>query len=217
MTAVTKACLTLFCLFTACVGPQMPEGEGRGLLSFDRQPPPDAATFAAPRWQAGDRFVFVRGSAQRLTMHVEAESDGFALVDDTTKSSQLLSHELADLGLREPDARGKMQAVIALAPGDARYHWPLWVGKRWSCQFYRKAPGQPPLPLLVTYAVEASEEVTVPAGTFQTLRILRRTSVAAQGTFLERASLCWYAPRIGAEVRRLDDGVLTELAEVHRQ
>ncbi len=195
----------------------MPAGEGRGLVSFDRNPPAGVETFAAPGWQAGDRFVFVRGNAQRIGMHVETHGDGLLLIDDSTGGRQLLTADLADLGVEEARPGRAPEPTIAVAPADTRYHWPLWVGKRWSNHFLRKAPGQPPLPLLVTYAVEASEDITVAAGTFRTLRILRRASVAAQGTYLERASLSWYAPAIGAEVRRLDDSIVTELAEVHRQ
>lgn len=197
----------------------MPDGVGRGLVGFDRQAPGDLPTFAAPTWHDGDRFVFVRGNALRLTWRVEILPDGgYVLIDDGNGERQTLTAELADLGqaeVRAPD--GDPVATIALAPSDQRYHWPLWVGKRWSCHFLRKAPGHPPLPLLVTYAIEASEEVTVPAGTFTALRILRRADVAAEGTYLERVTLSWYAPAVGVEVRRIDDGVLTELAEVHRQ
>lgn len=214
---MSRKSLTLVCALAGCATPGIPDGQGRGLLSCDRKPPDGAETFAAPSWQPGDRMVFVRGSTQRLSLHVEAHGDGLALVDDASHTRQLLSADLADLGVEEVRAAGKVEPAIAVAPGDLRYHWPLWAGKRWSCHFLRKAPGQPPLPLLVTYVVEASEDVTVPAGTFATLRILRRAAVAAEGAFLERASLYWYAPSIGTEVRRLDDGLLTELAEVHRQ
>lgn len=203
----------------ACAAPGIPEGEGRGIVGFDRRPPENAETFPAPVWTAGDRLVYLRGNQLHLAMHVEVGADGgYVLVDEASGERQALSAELADLGLSERGPKeGEHVAVVALAPGDQRYHWPLWNGKRWSCHFLRKVPGQPPLPLLVTYAVEAMEDVTVPAGTFRALRILRRASVAAEGRYLDRASLTWYAPALGVEVRRLEDGIVTELAEVHRQ
>ena len=211
----SAAPIVLFAL-TACATTTLPEGSGRGLVSHDSAPPAGVETFAAPRWKAGDRFVFVRGNAQRFALHVEPRGDGLALVDDATRDRQLLSAELADLGMEEANGE-RFVPSIAMDPADVRYHWPLWLGKRWSCHFLRKAPGQPPLPLLVSYAIEAGEDVTVAAGTFRTLRILRRASVADEGTYLERAALSWYAPAVGIEVRRLEDGILTELAEVHRQ
>jgi hypothetical protein len=195
----------------------MPEGAGRGVVGFDREAPRGVETFAAPRWQPGDRMVYLRGNALRPTMHVEARDGGYALVDVSTGAQQIMSAELADLGLAEPNPDGSLTSTIELAPADQRYHWPLWVGKRWTCHLLRKVPGHPPLPLIATYVVEGSEEVTVPAGTFRALRILRRSNVAAEGTYVERAALTWYAPAAGVEVRRLEDGVLTELAELHRQ
>ncbi|MEZ5963714.1 MAG: hypothetical protein R3F56_07695 [Planctomycetota bacterium] len=205
-------------LAAACAAPRMPDGSGRGLLSHDRTPPDGVETFQAPRWQNGDRLVYLRGDALRLTTHVEVTEAGYDLVDEATGERQALTTTLGDRGELAPDPRGgQPRPVIEQAPADERYHWPLWVGKRWSCHFLRKAPGQPPLPLLVTYVVEDVDEVTVPAGTFRALRIVRRANVAAEGTYLGRVAVSWYAPEAGVEVRRIDDGVLTELAELHRQ
>jgi len=215
---IPPAGLALLAAFAACAGPSLPPGTGRGVVAFDHAPPPGRPTFAAPTWRAGDRMVYVRGSTLRIGMHVEPGADGgYELVDDATGERQLLTSEFANVGHSDPDGRGGNVLLAAQAPADARYHWPLWPGKRWACHFLRKAPGQPPLPLLVTYTVEASEELTVPAGTFSTLRILRRATVAAEGTYLDRVSLYWYAPEAGVDVRRIDDSVMSELVELHRQ
>lgn len=216
---LTRVVLGPLAALAACAAPGLPEGSGRGLVSYDRQPPDGVEAVAPPRWQAGDRMVYLRGNALRVNLHVEVGDDGgYVLVDDASGERQMLSAELADLGQADPGRNGSDPvATIALVPGDQRYHWPLWVGKRWSCHFLRKAPGQPPLPLLVTYVVEAQDDITVAAGTFRALRILRRAAVAAEGRYLERAVISWYAPAAGVEVRRIDDGILTELAELHRQ
>jgi hypothetical protein len=92
-----------------------------------------------------------------------------------------------------------------LAPADSRFAWPLWVGKRWVSHFVRKVPGAG-LPVLATYQCDARERITVPAGTFDCWRIWRRARPATEGKFL-----------VGWVVRRLDDGVLLELEEFHRQ
>lgn len=211
--------LLVLCLLPcACAGPTIPEGQGRGLVSFDRTPPAGEANYTRPQWQAGDRLVYLRGNALRVSLVVEADAAGYRLVQQNSGEVQQLDQDLGDLGLfAAPVGKNPAKQEIAIAPADARYHWPLWLGKRWSCHFLRKAPGQPPLPLLVAYEVEGFETVRVPAGSFETLRILRRANVAADGTFLERTALSWYAPSLGIEVRRLEDSILTELAEVHRQ
>lgn len=203
---------------SACAGPTIPDGQGRGLLSHDRSPATDGPTYARPTWQAGDRLVYLRGNAVRMTLLVEVDDAGYRLVQQSTGEVQVLDRDFGDVSLLAAPV-GKQPAApeIVVAPPDARYHWPLWLGKRWSCHFLRKAPGMPPLPLLVTYQVDAIDTITVPAGTYETLRIIRRANVAADGSYMERVTLSWYAPSLGVEVRRLEDSTLTELAEVHRQ
>jgi hypothetical protein len=202
----------------ACAGPALAEGSGRGLLTWDREPPSGAVTWPRPVLRRGDRFTYVRGNALRVAVHVETSDDGYLLHDEGAGITVERTQDLADRRERARNPDGTPGAVhIELAPPDEAYHWPLWVGKRWTCHHLRKAPGRPPLPLLVSYCVEAAERVTVPAGTFDTLRIARRANVAADGKYIERFTLSWYAPAAGAEVRRLEDGVLTELVEFQRQ
>ena len=73
------------------------------------------------------------------------------------------------------------------------------------------------MPVEVAYFVEALDAISVPAGTFEALRIVRherrRTS---QGPSRLRTQLTWYAPTIGSEVRQLVDGELFELVAVER-
>ena len=104
-----------------------------------------------------------------------------------------------------------------LAPVDPQFTWPLWLGKKWTGHFLRKDLGGNALPLLVQYRCDAWETVTVPAGTFEALRIWRRVRPATEGTFLDQHEIIWYAPSIGYFVRRLQDNTLTELEEYHRQ
>ena len=102
------------------------------------------------------------------------------------------------------------------APGDPRFHWPLWVGKSWTAHYVRKQPGQA-LPLLATYRVEAEETLEVPAGTFRTLRILRTFRPATEENLLPQQTLHWYAPEVGHEVRALVQSALIELEEYERR
>lgn len=57
------------------------------------------------------------------------------------------------------------------------YAWPLEVGKAWTAQHtmtLHAAKGQ--VPMTVSYRVEALEDVTVPAGTFKTFRVVASDS-----------------------------------------
>lgn len=190
--------------------------EGRGLIAYDREAPAGAETFAAPTWTAGDAFVFVKGGRVRLAHHVEVREDGgYDLVEDESGAALRLDREFGELGLR---SERHPEFDVALEPVDVRFSWPLWVGKRWSCHFVRRAAAsEDAVPLVVKYHCDASETIDTQAGSFRCLRIWRTVQVAFEGNYIDRVQVLWYAPEAATVVRRLDDGVLTELVERHRQ
>jgi hypothetical protein len=68
-----------------------------------------------------------------------------------------------------------------------------------------------------SYVVEALDSVTVPAGTFEALRIVRRVRfVGAGDQYLTRAQIVWYAPSVGSEVRQLIDDTLVEMVSFEK-
>jgi hypothetical protein len=71
------------------------------------------------------------------------------------------------------------------------FDWPLKVGKKWNSDYISRqcSEGFRPSRSKISVKVRTYEEVTVPAGTFKTLRIQ-----AGEETF-------WYAPSIGWAVR----------------
>jgi len=119
----------------------------------------------------------------------------------------------ADLGyLGEWNPAG--EPVQILSPVDARYHWPLWVGKRWRSEYAARRPGVAVQLLDVAYRVEAQERIEVPGGSFEALRIARVATLrAGEDVYLERTSYCWYAPAVGFEVRQVVDGTALDLME----
>ncbi len=201
----------------ACATPAaLPPGSGAGLVSWDREAPTAAESFPAPHWMVGDRFVYEKGGIARLAYRVQSADpkQGYTLREEKSGLLLHLTPELAEVGQEMP---GEPETRRRIDPYDAIFSFPLWVGKRWSCEFLSKRPDQPPLPLLVNYSCDALETITVPAGSFRCLRIWRRARVAAEGNYKERVSLIWYAPEVGWIVRRLDDSLLLELQEAHRQ
>lgn len=80
-------------------------------------------------------------------------------------------------------------------PYEALYDWPLSVGKSWPNELQLKVHQRnETLDLKFVFAVEAFEEITVPAGTFKTFRI-RRTGPNDR-------MVVWYEPKLGLEVKR---------------
>ena len=200
-------------LLPACRGAAGSLPPGRGLVSYDRDPPQGAVAYDAPAWKVGDRLVYRKGGAVRAAYRVEATEDGVhRLVEE---QGTLVLHIGTDLSDRGQETVGG--GTVTYDPADFELSWPLWQGKRWSCSFVSRAPGREDIPLLVSYTCDATEDVTVPAGTFRCLRIWRRARLASPGNWIDRFSIAWYAPEAGAFVRRLNDSLLTELEEIHRQ
>jgi len=188
---------------------------GGGLVSVDRLAPPGVELVEAPEWQVGDRFVFRKGGLARLAYRVSATVDGVHhLTDEQSGMVTLVDGQLAELGQDKPD---EPALTRRFDPADNLLTWPLWVGKRWTSHYVSRAPGRRDVPLQTTYHCDAIEMVKVPAGTLRAWRVWRRTRVAAEGEYLERVSVLWYAPEVGVIVRRLTGGLLLELEECHRQ
>jgi hypothetical protein len=80
-------------------------------------------------------------------------------------------------------------------PYEALYDWPLWAGKTWPSELQLKVyQRNETFDLKFVFAAEAFEEITVPAGTFRTFRILR--------TGPNDRMVVWYEPKLGLEVKR---------------
>lgn len=188
---------------------------GRGLVTVDREPPPNATVVPAPAWKVGDRFVYRKGGLSRLAFRIESTADGVhRLVEEQGGIVMKIGEDLSDRGQEKP---GDPKSAIVYDPADFELTWPLWQGKRWSCSFVSRSAGREDIPLLVTYECDATEDVTVPAGKYRCLRIWRRARLAVPGNWIDRVSVAWYAPEPGAFVRRLNDSILTELEEIDRQ
>jgi hypothetical protein len=210
--------LALFLLLVSCAcrstaAPQT--AHGKGLLSSDAAAPSGVETFDCPTWKTGDRYVFQKGGKFRMGFTAKVDEQGRReLVEDETGTALLLDAKLGELGQRS--AAGS-ELDVTIDPVDVRFAWPLWVGKRWSCQFVQRSKKSEALPLFAHYRADAIESVTVPAGEFRCLRIWRTAQVAAQGSFADHVAVFWYSPDAGCVVKRLDEGLVTELAEYHRQ
>lgn len=199
---------------SACKGaPAMPPGEGRGLVAFDAEPPAGAELFQRPTWRVGDRQALLRGGQMRLQLTVtRADAGGYVQQDEASGMRLVRDLDLgnvADL----PPAKDGDQPLRLVAPRDVRFHWPLWVGKRWRCNFVDKTVEGTAIPLEVSYEVEGIDTVRVPAGTFRCLRLMRVARVDKEGRWLEKSSSIWYAPEAGVEVRQLVEGTMIEMVE----
>lgn len=152
--------------------------------------------------------MLVRGEQRKGTLAVTAVTDAHYELDPGADVRVRRDRDLGNLG--EWSLAG--EPLHVLAPADVRYHWPLWLGKRWSCEFVDRSPGAEPITMRADYLVEGLDHVTVPAGTFAALRVVRTVRrVGEASEYLTRAQVTWYAPAIGCEVRQLVGETFVEL------
>lgn len=216
LTALGLTTLGLTALLSACASPRETLPAGEGLRAHDRTIPDGVATYAQPKWLDGDELVFRRGDRLELRFVVRSREDGGFDLEDTERGNVLvLDGSLAQLGERAADADAD-DFRLRFDPLDPSYVWPLWVGKRWTGAFTLRSP-RGDVPVVARYHCDALETVETPAGTFEALRIWRADRVDAEGNYLERTTVEWYAPAVGYVVKRLEDGLATVLVRFHRQ
>lgn len=182
---------------------------GRGIISVSETAPVGAKSWPRPQWHEGDQFTLVRGERLTATFTVRSIDDGNYIIDMGNGSVLRRDQDLGNLG-HWLDATGEAQRE--LLPADARYHWPLWVGKRWSCEFVDRTRTGESMVMVASYEVEDMDRIEVPAGSYDALRIRRTLRLAEGGErVLTRAELNWYAPEPGLEVRQLIGDTMVEL------
>lgn len=97
--------------------------------------------------------------------------------------------------------------VIASAkPHRGTWQWPLTVGKTWTAEFVYTDGGVSVGPIGMRWLVEAWERVTVPAGTFEAMRL--RGEPGRNNT---RTVELWYAPKPGLVVKRTEEQATEKL------
>ena len=190
------------------------EPVGRGVVRVSAEAPADAEVWQRPLWRVGDQFTLVRGDRMTGTFTVRSNDGGVYVIDMGNGSLLRRDQDLGNLGHWRDSEE---EAERAMLPADARYHWPLWVGKQWTCDFVDRARTGKPLRMSASYEVEAIDHVNVPAGSYEALRISRRLRlVDGRADVLTRAQMIWYAPDAGLEVRQLIGDTLVELVSYKR-
>ncbi len=93
----------------------------------------------------------------------------------------------------------KGDLVMSFEPA-VGYQWPLAVGKTWTDRHtVTLHPSGRQVPLQISYRVEAREDVTVPAGTFTTWKVVGTDSLGEVQQY-------WTAPELGLPtIKRISD------------
>ena len=129
-------------------------------------PPPMGSTWAYQVTSSGSFGSYV-GPA-RLSLSAGTWQGRAALQYNSPTGALLQDDQLGTLAVLNPRGEVQMSYDPPLA-----YRWPLEVGKTWTQQITLTVnPGNQRVPMTANWAVEAYEDVTVPAGTFKAWRVV---------------------------------------------
>jgi hypothetical protein len=169
-----------------------------------------AAQVAAPTWKPGDEWAFSYDSPSGKGTYVWAvdREEAVAGVPHYVirAGTREIFYRKSDLAMTLETVNGA--PVLKVAPSRLAYVWPLSVGQTWQQAVHEERPGaRQTAEREDVVTVEAEETVTVPAGTFRTLKIVYRN----KGTGAIRYE-AWYAPELKQLVQlreRLEAGLRT--------
>jgi|SRR5690242_18021683 hypothetical protein len=180
----------LACWLGGCAGQPVPPAPAQA--PGNPEATPSAA--APPEWRPGDRWVYgwtsATGSGTKTVEMVEI------------RDINAVSYYIIRIGdvdyfytrdLRWAGSMQKDKIVARMTPPQPWFTWPLETGRRWTHEgLYEDPSGK--VPHKDVFSVVGSETVEVPAGRFETLKIVRETDRRDSDQY-------WYAPSVRFYVR----------------
>jgi hypothetical protein len=167
----------------------------------------------APKWDVGDQWTWQHGT-DRITWTVQAAGGGY-----TVQAKSALATRMIHIGLDFSST--DLQHILL---HDMSLQFPLTVGKEWRYSITGNNPQTgTPLSWSIQRRVEKIESITVPAGTFDSVRIAGHQCVAVApntGTYPYVAvSPCadfvtWYAPKVKQVVEIIRIGAASYWGEL---
>lgn len=165
---------------------------------------PDGATGlvvpAAPLWSKGDAWRYTStstaGRRRTYTWRMDREeSIGDAAYYVLKSGTAEHFYRKSDLALLQDVRNGTLERRNT--PAEVYYVWPLAVGASWTQTYrYQRPAANRSYDTTYAAAVEAEETISVPAGTFRTLKIVYRNP-STRAVRWEQ----WYAPDVRSWVR----------------
>jgi hypothetical protein len=177
-----------------------------GVASAPRSSPDSVL---APSWKPGDQWAYRYDGATGSGTYVwsvdrEETIDGVPhyVIKNGTRES---FYRKSDIAFTRETVDGVV--VSKCTPSRLPFMWPMRVGQTWEQTYLAERPAmRQTYEIVEAAAVEAEETVTVPAGTFKTLKIVYRNKKT--GAIRYEA---WYSPELKQAVKfreNLETGTL---------
>ena len=164
-------------------------------------PPANVTQYQVTPWQVGTEFVFKTTTAEsersRTAQVAGIRNHRGRQAYEYVRGNSTFLYDVATNNWIGTIENGTL--VRSAEPFREVYQWPLWVGKtyRGKYDFTNHTEGRTWYGTAPFWEVEAVETITVPAGTFETLRI---QSGPGKGVGFEETY--WYAPELGIHVKQ---------------
>ena len=169
-------------------------GESRGAAAAA-----SSGLVMAPVWQVGDEW--------RYSYKSPSDSGTFVWSVNRIESLDEIPHYVIKSGTREilyrvSDLAFSLERVDGVVvdrakPARLSYVWPLAVGKTWEQSYVREQPvDRQTTNRESLHSVDREETITVPAGTFRTLKVVWRNKYT--GALINEM---WYAPDVKLSVK----------------
>jgi len=156
----------------------------------------------APPCRVGQKLNFRYDDGRLFTREILSREGDLCVITESSK----FYYDKDWVLVRVVDAKGRMITEPEPSFPEVGERWlpfPLAVGKTWETEVRgRSAERQRVIVYQNSYSVLAQEEITVPAGTFNTFKIKHEQSHNATGTKRWGVRYFWYAPELGYYVKR---------------
>jgi hypothetical protein len=164
-------------------------------------PPPVAERYVAPKvgttweYRVTSTGSFGNGTVNAPMRVVETTLDGRKLLRFESPAGATLQTDKVDVvAVLDPAGRTVMRYDPPLS-----YEWPLEVGRAWTGEYVVTTASGARMPMKASWKVEAVEDVTVSAGTFQAWRVSMTDSFGLRQT-------TWSVPeKMGVFARRVSE------------
>jgi hypothetical protein len=156
--------------------------------------PSPARSFSAPAWRVGDQWVYEWTSGQESgtkTVEVIDTRDVNGVAYYIARIGDVEHYYTRELHWAAAVRDGRVEARIV--PPQPWFHWPLTVGDRWT-HHGRFEERDRTVTHDDRFTVIGAEDVTVPAGRYHCVKLLRETDRRDGDEF-------WYAAEVGWHVR----------------